>query len=56
MDTVVKLIQGIVNAATPEIRELLTNFIRDLDAHAAETPNPWDNLLVAILKTICNID
>ena len=55
MEVITRLIQEMVNIASPEIRQLLQKLIVSLEEHAKATPNPWDNILVAILKTILGL-
>lgn len=41
---------------SPQIREGIVNFVKDLEKKAVATPNPVDNILVAILKLGLGID
>jgi len=55
MQVIVKLIQEVISIASPDIRQILEKAITSLEEHADATPNPWDNLLVALLKTVCGL-
>ena len=47
-----RLIGLIVAVASPELRKALKEWLDILEKRAAETPNPWDDILVAMLRTI----
>jgi len=46
------LIQLVVKVVSPEIRTGANKLLDDLEAQAKKTPNPWDDMLVGLLKTI----
>ena len=48
-------IMFLLDKISPQIRELFVSFVKELTIRAAETPNPWDDIAVAILKTLTNI-
>lgn len=41
---------------SPQIRESIVNFVKELEKKAEATPNPVDNILVAIIKLALGID
>ena len=45
----------LVNALTPELRTLITDAVKDWEVRAEETPNPWDDMFVDVLKSVLNI-
>lgn len=47
-----ELIRLILTVASPEIREQLCIMLNTLEVKAKETKNPWDNIVVGLLKTI----
>ena len=47
-----RLIGLIVAVASPELRKALKEWLDILEKKAEETPNPWDDILVAMLRTI----
>lgn len=47
-----RLIGLVVSVASPELRKALAELLNDLEKKAAKTPNPWDDILVAMLRTI----
>lgn len=49
------IIKIILDAISPQLRNLIVEFVRNLSAHADKTPNPWDNVLVDILKILLDI-
>lgn len=49
---ILRLITMVVSVATPEIRKGLEDVINGLETQAKKTPNPWDDILVGLLKTL----
>ena len=49
------MIKKIMEFVSPELRKLLIDFVLDLEVKAAATPNPWDDVLVFILKKMLAI-
>jgi len=49
---ILRLIGLIVGVASPELRKVLEDWITTLEAQAKKTANPWDDILVALLKTL----
>lgn len=47
-----KLLELLLIQASPQIREQLCVLLSDLEQKAKETDNPWDDILVGILKTV----
>ena len=47
-----QLITMVVTVMSPELRKGLDDVLNDLDAKAKKTANPWDDILVGLLKTI----
>ena len=47
---ILRLIGLIVGQASPEIRKMLVEWLNTLEKNAKETPNPWDDVLVRLLK------
>lgn len=41
---------------SPQIREAIVSFIKELEKKAEATPNPVDDILVAIIKLTLGID
>jgi len=52
MQTIIALLISVIS---PEIRNLLIVFVKDLKVKASKTPNPWDDVFVLILCTILDI-
>ena len=40
---------------SPKIRDEIVKFITSLEEKAAATPNPWDDIGVAVLKAVFGI-
>lgn len=51
-----KIIESILNQMSDQLRTELVNVIKRLEALAAQTKNPWDDLLVLILKIALGTD
>jgi len=51
-DWILKLIGLIFSVASPELRKMLEQWIGQLEAQAKNTKNPWDDVLVALLKQL----
>ncbi len=49
---ILRLISLVVTVASPELRKILEDWLSTLEAQAKKTANPWDDILVAMLKTI----
>ncbi len=49
------LIQLILAAISPELRKAVVEFVISLEAKAKTTPNPLDDIVVDILKTLLGI-
>ncbi len=51
-----RFIPLILSVISPEIKKLVAEFVVQLEVNAQKTPNPWDDMFVAILKTIVKTD
>ena len=49
---ILRLIGLVVTVASPELRKMLTEWIETLEVNAKKTANPWDDVLVSMLKTL----
>lgn len=49
-----KLLELLLIQASPQIREQLCVLLSDLEQKAKETENPWDDILVGLLRTVLN--
>ena len=47
-----QLITMIVTVMSPELRKGLEDVVNGLETQAKETANPWDDILVGLLKTL----
>jgi len=50
-----QIINILLEVISPHLRKLILDFVNDLSTEANKTPNPWDNILVAILKILLDI-
>jgi len=51
-----KLLPLILSVMSPEIKKAVAEFVLQLEQQAAKTPNPWDDMFVALLKGIIKTD
>jgi len=51
-----KLLPLILTVMSPEIKKAIAQLVVNLDEQAKKTPNPWDDMFVAILKSIIKTD
>jgi len=49
---ILRLITLVVTVASPELRKGLEGWLAQLDEQAKKTANPWDDILVGMLKSI----
>jgi len=49
---ILRLITLVVTVASPELRQGLEGWLNDLEAQAKKTANPWDDILVGMLRTV----
>lgn len=47
-----RLITLILTVLSPELRVGLVEWLDDLEVRAKKTDNPWDDMLVGVLKSI----
>lgn len=52
---ILRIITMVLGVMTPELRESLIAFVRSMEANAKETPNPWDDIFVGLLKSLLGI-
>ncbi|GAJ05915.1 unnamed protein product [marine sediment metagenome] len=51
-DWILRLIGMIFSVASPELRKGLEDWLNTLEVQAKATKNPWDDVLVGLLKTL----
>lgn len=51
-ELLVRIVLLLVTSMSPALREALKRFFQQLEADAKKTGEPWDDILVAILKTL----
>jgi len=47
-----RLIPLLYSVITPALREMLMEFLNEFEKKAKQTPNPWDDLIADVLKSI----
>ena len=52
---VLPLLKNAIEAATPDIRNQLVDFLKGLENMAKATPNPVDDLLVMLVRGILDL-
>jgi len=48
----IRILLLLVTTMSPALREALKRFFEQLESDAKKTGEPWDDILVAILKTL----
>jgi len=51
-----KILAAVLKAISPQVRALIVVFIENLEVEAPKTPNPWDDLLVLVLKVLLAVE
>lgn len=49
---IMRLITLVATVISPELKQGIAEFVAKLEADAKKTANPWDDILVGILKTM----
>ena len=49
---ILRLIGLIISVASPELRKMIEQMLNQLEQQARATKNPWDDILVAMLKQV----
>jgi len=49
---ILKLIGLIISVASPELRKMIETMLTNLEQQAKATKNPWDDILVGMLRTL----
>jgi len=49
---ILRLIGLVVTVASPELQKALEQWLGQLEEQAKKTANPWDDILVGMLKTL----
>ena len=47
-----RIIALVIPQVSPQIRDGLCSLLNELEAKAKETKNPWDDILIGLVKTI----
>jgi hypothetical protein len=55
IELALKILLPLFNLVTPEIKQLLNDFLTGLYLKALATPNPWDDMAVGFLMDILAI-
>lgn len=50
-----RILEEILKNMSPELRKEIIEAVRKLDEKAKATVNPWDNLVVLVLKILLDI-
>jgi len=54
-EILVKILMSTLQNATPEIRQVLSEYLDSMEKKAAATDNPWDDILVMVLKGLAGV-
>jgi len=50
-----RILPSLIENMSPALREMIVNYIRELEKHAQKTENIFDDLLVVLLKAIFDV-
>lgn len=50
-----RIVGLVIGQISPELRNGMITFVKNLEAQAKKTPNPWDDIFVDILRSVLNI-
>lgn len=50
-----RIITLVVGSASPQLRALIRDWVKDLESRAKETPNPFDDVLVGLIKIVLDV-
>lgn len=53
---ILRLIEIVLKSASPELRQFIIDWVKEIEAKAKETPNPWDDVLVGLIKVLLNVN
>jgi len=45
----------VVGSASPDLRKMIKEWVTELEIKAKDTPNPFDDVLVGLIKVVLNI-
>ena len=49
---ILKLLSKLITGISPQIREEILNFLKDLEEKAKKTPKPIDDIIVLLLRIL----
>ena len=52
---IIMIVIQVLSNMSPVLRENVTTWVKTLEAEANKTENPWDNILVMLLKAALGI-
>lgn len=48
----ISILKGMLGQMSPAIRQSILDWLDSLQAAAAQTPNPWDDMFVSLLRIL----
>jgi hypothetical protein len=51
----IPIIERMINAVSPQIRQMLSDFLIKLWEETEKTSNPWDNIVVGLLMSLVGL-
>lgn len=52
---IVRIVEEMIKRISPEMRSYLEEYVKKLEKLSLETKNPWDDILVMVLKAVLGI-
>lgn len=56
LQIIVSLVRQVADQISPQLRQMLKEFILELEKKARKTDNPWDDFAVDVAKVLLGID
>ena len=53
---ILMIVRQLLKVISPELKKGLNAIIKILEEDADKTPNPWDNILVGLLKALLDVE
>ena len=53
---IAKIVENVIARMSPQLRDAIEGLVEKLETVAKETKNPWDDLLVIILKVALGME
>lgn len=52
---ILRILPTLIDNISPAVRQIIIQIIQDLEKKAKETKNPYDDMLIELLKAVFNV-